>query len=147
MDLDKFFKQFTGDSLPESASSQDDVVASYTDFYKNPIFKLGMFKKLVFNHGYFDNKMLLTLLNTASGGDKRESKKIKEFSEVMVYNRAYSQLEDINLEKEQNYIKQASDEELLTACKLTIKFFEKREEYEKCAKIKNLEDLVTSFIK
>lgn len=147
MDLDKFFKQFTGDSLPESASSQDDIVASYTDFYKNPIFKLGMFKKLVFNHGDFNNKMLLTLLNTASGGDKRESKKIKEFSEVMVYNRAYSQLEDINLEKEQNHIKQASDEELLTACKLTIKFFEKREEYEKCAKIKNLEDLVTSFIK
>ena len=65
----------------------------------------------------------------------------------MVYNRAYSQLEDINLEEEQNHVKQASDEELLTACKLAIKFFENREEYEKCAKIKNLEDLVTSFIK
>lgn len=144
MDLNKFFNQFTNDP---SSSTQDEVIASYTDFYNNPIFKLGMFKKLVFNHVNFNKKLLFSLLDAASSDGDKESKKIKEFSELMIYNRAYNQLEDINFENDKNYIKQASDEELLTACKLTIKFFEKREEYEKCAKIKNLEDLVTSFIK
>jgi hypothetical protein len=144
MDLNKFFNQFTNDP---SSSTQDEVIASYTDFYNNPIFKLGMFKKLVFNHVNFNKKLLFSLLDAASSDGDKESKKIKEFSELMIYNRAYNQLEDINFENDKNYIKQASDEELLTACKLAIKFFEEREEYEKCAKIKVLEDLVFFFIK
>jgi hypothetical protein len=144
MDLNKFFNQFTNDP---SSSTQDEVIASYTDFYNNPIFKLGMFKKLVFNHVNFNKKLLFSLLDAASSDGDKESKKIKEFSELMIYNRAYNQLEDINFENDKNYIKQASDEELLTACKLAIKFFEEREEYEKCAKIKVLEDLVSFFIK
>ena len=144
MDLNKFFNQFTNDP---SSSTQDEVIASYTDFYNNPIFKLGMFKKLVFNHVNFNKKLLFSLLDAASSDGDKESKKIKEFSELMIYNRAYNQLEDINFENDKNYIKQASDEELLTACKLATKFFEEREEYEKCAKIKVLEDLVSFFIK
>lgn len=147
MDLDKFFSYLSSDSSSSTPSSQDETIASYTDFYKNPIFKLGMFKKLIFNHVDFNSKMLFLLLDTTSGEGDDESEKIKDFSELMIYNRAYAQLEDINLEDNQNYIKQSSDKELLTACKLAIKFFENREEYEKCAKIKNLEDLVTFFIK
>jgi len=146
MDLNKFFSHFIDNP---SSTSKDELITSYSDFYNNPIFKLGMFKKLVFNHVNFNKKMLFSLLNSVSGENDKESLKIKEISEIMIYNKAYSHLEEVDLKAEdnQNYIRQASDEELLTACKLAIRFFEEREEYEKCAKIKILEDLVTSFIK
>jgi hypothetical protein len=61
----------------------------------------------------------------------------------MLYERAYSYIEDLNLKsrKVKKIITSNVDEELEVAFKLSLKYFEEIEEYEKCAFLKNILDL------
>lgn len=141
MDLDNFFKFFIPPHEEEN-SKEDTLIASYSDFYDNPIYKLGMFKKLIINHINFNSKALFSLLG-AKGGDSEEAAKIQRFSDMILYNRAYGFLNaiDLNIPENISFVKESFSEELMTSFKMAIKFFEEREEYEKCALIKKFEDL------
>jgi hypothetical protein len=143
MDLDNFFKFFTPPH-GEDTNKDNDLIASYSDFYDNPIYKLGMFKKLIINHQNFNSKALLSLLG-AKGGDNEEAAKIQRFSDMILYNRAYGFLNAIDLEIPENvsFVKESFSKELIISFNLALKFFEGREEYERCALIKKFEDLVS----
>jgi len=141
MDLDNFFRFFIPPN-EEEENKEDTLIASYSDFYNNPIYKLGMFKKLITNHTNFNSKALSSLLS-AHSGDNKETAKIQRLSNVILYNRAYGFLEDIDLNTPENisFVKESFSTELITSFDLAIKFFEEKEEYEKCALIKKFKDL------
>ena len=85
----------------------------YVDFATKPVYKLGMWKKLILNHINFKKKVLL-FFKQSNG----------EFD-----------IKDINLKNDDHIeaIVTYGDEALQTSLELGIKFFQNTEEYEKCA--------------
>ena len=108
------------------------------NFTETPIFYLGMFKKIIWNQKHFETKM---------GKFKKSfpNSKIlddKEAGEFVTFTRAYFYLNKFDFDHPlaKDSIKLFSDIYTKTACELSLSFFEEKEQYEKCAKIKKVLD-------
>ena len=104
----------------------------YVDFATKPVYKLGMWKKLILNHINFKKKVLLFFKQSNGEFDIED---IKQAGEFVAYNRGWSYIKDISLENDDHIeaIVTYGDEALQTSLELGIKFFQNTEEYEKCA--------------
>jgi hypothetical protein len=133
MSLDKIFNLF--DVINEDIDPIGDEAFAFTD---TPMFHLGMFKKIIWNQKHFETKM---------GQFKKlypESKIFddKEAGEFVTFTRAYFYINKFDFEHPlaKDSIKLFSDIYTKTACELSLSFFEEKEEYEKCIKIKKVLD-------
>jgi len=136
VNLDNIFGAFE-DSAPLNEKT------ALLDLQKTQAFKLGMFKKIIWNQKNMDAKLqalkehMPELAEFMALGEE-------ESNEFITHCRAWSYLKDFNPTSEQgidaSYI--FSDIETVTACNLAIHFWEEREEYEKCAHIKKIKDLL-----
>ena len=74
---------------------------------------------------------------------KLDVKEIERAGEAMLYERAYAYISKFKIKdkKSQEVLTSYMDGELEVAFKLTIKYFEEIEEYEKCALLKKIFDL------
>jgi len=68
--------------------------------------------------------------------------------EFIMYNRAWFWISQTDISSEDwiEDIGKISDEEFYVAIKLTIHYFEEQEEYEKCAFLKKLQDIVKEYL-
>jgi hypothetical protein len=135
MNLNNIFNAFEDDApLQEKAAllSLQDTQA----------FKLGMFKKIIWNQKNMEARMdkFLEMMpeiaeNVDFDGDA---------SEFVTHTRAWSYLKDFDPTSNQgkDALRIFSDDYTKTACKLAIHFWEEREHYEKCAHIKKVLDLL-----
>lgn len=111
------------------------------DFKKSAAFKVGMFKKLIRNGTLFKKQVVKFLSNSDANLDIHG---IDDAGDYMMYTRAYLWIKDFKFRSKEwkealfNY----SDDELISLIKLSIKYFEEYEEYEKCAHLKKIQDLV-----
>jgi hypothetical protein len=134
MDINKIFNLFEG----INKDIPDDDNTLLVDFSEHPLYWIGGFNKLINNYIYF-NKYLV---------DKSIDKDRLEISNILLYNRAWEYIKrlDTNNSLHLDCLKVKSNEFLDIALDSTIKFFEKYEEYEKCAFLKNIQEKVKDFL-
>ncbi len=133
IDPERLFSAF---ELPES----DEPLIS--DLQKTQAFKLGMFKKIIWNQKNLETKMGKFLEKMPEIAEKIEFD--GDASEFVTHTRAWTYLKDFDPTTEQgkDALRIFSDDYTLTACNLAIHFWEEREAYEKCAHIKKIKDLL-----
>ena len=137
MNLDNIFNAFE-DNAPLNEK------AALLDLQKTQAFKLGMFKKIIWNQKNMDAKLnalkehMPELVEFMAIGED-------EIGEVVTHTRAWTYIKDFDPISEQGIdaTRIFSDEYTLATCNLAINFWEEREEYEKCAHIKKIKDLIT----
>ncbi len=136
MDINHIFNLF-GD--PGSKYNEDPpTTINMSDFEKTPSYKIGMFKKIILNQHVFQKK-LIDMFKTKEDDFGMEG--MDEVGEYIAHHRAWSYMKDCVIENEKRQDSQSvqNDENLETAVKLSISFFEEVEEYEKCAFLKKIE--------
>ena len=136
MDINHIFNLFGGD--PKKYSDESPTTINMADFEKTPSFKIGMFKKIILNQHVFQKK-LINMFKTPKDDFGMEG--MDEVGEYIAHHRAWDYIKDCVIENEiwQDSLSIQNDENLETAVKLSISFFEEIEEYEKCAFLKKIE--------
>ena len=139
MDVNKIFDLFNNkepDSLKEKAQATDILI---TDYKNHPLFWVGMFKKLIYNHNLFNSQLLKFFDKLEEGLDIIDIDKAGEF---VVFTKAWEYIQKVNPNNfsHQEALYHFSDIQLKTALELSISYFQEIEEYEKCSHLKkNLE--------
>lgn len=144
MDLNKIFGLFSNEE-PKSLKEKSQLIDDILDFKEHPLFWVGMFKKLIQNHKLFNKEIIgfFSILDQELDIDD-----VEQAGEFVVYNKAFSWIGkiDINNKLHQNSILKFSDDTFLSYLKISILYFEKFEEYEKCAHLKNIQNIVEEFL-
>jgi hypothetical protein len=135
MDIKKIFDLF----IPEEIKEQNDSEI-HLDLSNHPVVFMGMFKKLISNYEVFSAQLVNFL---ESSDDRLDTDDIKRAGAIMVYDRAYTHLEklDLNNDTHVECLTIWVDEVFIKSLNGSIKHYENLEEYEKCAflsKIKNI---------
>lgn len=137
IDPEKLFSAF---ELPKS---DEPLIA---DLQKTQAFKLGMFKKIIWNQKNMEERMdkFLKLMPEIEESIDRND----DAGEFVTHTRAWTYLKDFDPNSEQGIdaARLFSDDYTKTACKLALSFWEEREHYEKCAHIKNVHDLLKNSL-
>jgi len=141
MDVNKIFNLFNNkepDSLKEKAQDTDILI---TDYKNHPLFWVGMFKKLIYNHNIFHTQLTKFFENIDEGLDQVD---IDRAGEYVVFSKAWEYIKKVNPEDRlhQESLYHFKDEYLKTALELAINYFQEHEEYEKCAHLKKNLDFV-----
>ena len=123
-----------------SLFQNEDTIEVYENFMDNPYVKIGMFSKIIRNNTIFNIKFKKFLDSVDPNYDKDY---IDSSSKFITFNRAFFYIKDIDVENLQHIdaLKCYDFEDLILNVSTSISFFEEKEEYEKCAhllKIKNL---------
>ena len=139
MDINKIFGLFNNEE-PESFKEKVHYTDILLENYKNhPLFWVGMFKKLIYNHNLFHNQLTKFFEKIDEELDKVD---IDKAGEYVVFTKAWDYIKKINPDdiKHQEALYHFADDYLKTALELSINYFQEQEEYEKCAHLKkNLE--------
>ncbi len=145
IDPKKIFSLFDRVNEDTPLVEKAEIASQLSQVRDSPAFKLGMFKKLIFNHLSF-NESLINLVKRAD--EDFDVDDVKNASEYIVYVKAWEFIEDFDLKDAESFdiLKKYSSQELLTAFKLAINFFQKLEEYEKCAHLHKIETAMNFFL-
>ena len=143
MGLDSIFALF---GFNEGDNKDLKKMKADLEVYKEtPHFRVGMFVKMIMNGNVFKKQVV----NFFSKSDPElDLKGMDEAGEYMMYSRAYFWIQECKLRSKEwklaleNY----SDEDFLCAVKLTIHYFESIEEFEKCALLKKIQDIIIDNI-
>jgi hypothetical protein len=110
-----------------------------------PEYKVGMFTRIIMDHLQFNDRVI-EFFSKAS--DELEKEDIENAGEFVVYNRGWYYIKELNLENKRDWyaLEKMANLKTLTAMDLAIKYFEEREEYEKCAHIVKLSKTIEEFI-
>ena len=139
VDINKIFDLFNSkepDSLQEKAQMADVLIKDYKN---HPLFWVGMFKKLIYNHNVFHLQLTKFFENIDESLDQVD---IDRAGEYVVFTKSWEYIKKINPEnlQHQEALYHFVDIHLKTALELSINYFQEHEEYEKCAHLKkNLE--------
>jgi hypothetical protein len=137
IDKDKIFKLFV-----EGKEIDDDKTKSeIRDFMNGPFAKIGMFVKLIQNHEVFHRKLEKFLKKEQPNYNVESTKEASEFT---VYNRAWSYIKNISLDSHDdvNAIINFDNKIFSKVLGNAIQFFEQYEEYEKCAHLYKIKEVV-----
>ena len=137
IDPEKLFSAF---ELPKS---DEPLIA---DLQKTQAFKLGMFKKIIWNQTNMEERMdkvLKLMPEIAETLDRND-----DAGEFVTHTRAWTYIKEFDPTSPQGIdaARLFSDDYTKTACKLALSFWEEREHYEKCAHIKNVHDLLKNSL-
>jgi hypothetical protein len=135
MNLNNIFGAFEDDApLQEKAA--------LLQLQETQAFKLGMFKKIIWNQKSIEKRMekfMEYMPDLAKMVDMDN-----DASEFVTHTRAWTHIKEFDPTSEQGIDASHifSDKYTITACDLAIHFWEEKEEYEKCAHIKKVKDLL-----
>ncbi len=142
MDLENIFNLFGGGENPQPYTSKElGDIKKFEDFKETPMFKLGMFKKIVFNHISYKKKIIELFKSVKPQLDIEE---LEETGELVAFERGWDFISQCNIKEEDWRVGLilCNDEEFRVAFKLTIQFYQNLEEYEKCAYLKKILDFL-----
>jgi hypothetical protein len=140
MDLDKIFGLFSASGSNEEQPSQSyEEMISYSK--KHPLYWVGMFKKIIYNHHLFNDQLLKFFEQIDEKLSKVDMDKAGEY---IVFTKAWEYIKkvDPNDKTHQEALYHFADIHLETALELSINYFQETEEYEKCAHLKKNLDFV-----
>ena len=137
IDKDKIFKLFVDGKEIDGDKTKEEI----KDFMNGPYAKIGMFVKLIQNHEVF-HKKLEKFLKQEQPDYNVES--TKEASEFTVYNRAWTYIKNISINNDDdlNAIINFDPKVFYKTLEGAVNFFESYEEYEKCAHLHKIKELV-----
>ncbi len=137
IDKNKIFQLFVDGKEIDDDKTKKEI----KDFMNGPFAKVGMFVKLIQNHEVF-HKKLEKFLKKEQPNYNVES--TKEASEFTVYNRAWTYIKNISLDDHDdvNAIINFDNKVFYKALNSAIMFFEQYEEYEKCAHLYKIKEVV-----
>lgn len=135
MDLKKFFNLF------DSEEPENEPVIVNEQLAEHPYIYMGLFKKLILNYETFSTQLFNFMRSTEGDLDVD---KLEKAGVHMVYWRAYSHIEKIDLTQEfhVDIIKAYADDNFIKALAMCLHYYEDIEEYEKCAFLKKISDVV-----
>jgi len=142
IDKDKIFKLFIDGKEIDGDKTKEEI----KDFMNGPYAKIGMFVKLIQNHEIF-HKKLEKFLKQEQPDYNVES--TKEASEYTIYHRSWSYIKQIDLNNKEDVdaIINFNPQTFYKTLNGAVKFFENYEEYEKCAHLHKIEEIVKSIPK
>jgi len=145
VDVDKIFGLFNGEE-PESLREKAQMTEELLNYQQHPMFWVGMFKKLIHNHKIFNYKVMDFFSKLEN--EELDLYDVEEAGEFIVYNRAWFWISKVDILDRncQEAIIHYTDEYLDTYLKFAISYFQELEEYEKCAHLKKIHDLVVKFL-
>jgi hypothetical protein len=144
MDINKIFDLFGSAEfdtpLEKKAKAADDLIL----IQETPIFWIGMFKKIILNNQVFYHQLKShlpeELLKEMAQGD--------DLANMVTYSRAWFYISKLDLKRRVDIdaLSTFTDNDLLYTTKMAIRYFEGVEEYEKCAHIKQIQDIVEKMM-
>ena len=142
IDPEKIFNLFS--QIDEGETSQK-VVGQLMKVQDSPAFKLGMFKKIIFNHLSFNDSLINLVKRVDEDFDVDD---VKNASEYIIYTKAWEFIVDFDLKDTESFsiLKKYSSQELQASFKLAINFFQEIEEYEKCSHLHQIEKEIQFFL-
>jgi len=147
VNVNKIFGLFDSEGEKPKSNSGINQDMSYLleDYKQHPMFWVGMFKKIIYNHKSFNDKILNSFKDLDSELDMND---VENAGEFIMYNRAWYWINKIDIKEtlHQNALTHYADEILLTYTKVTILYFQELEEYEKCAHLKKIQDFLESIL-
>ena len=138
MNKDSIFNLFD-DNIPQE--SEVNTRTSLNDFIKSPYAKIGMFTKLILNHEVFYQKLQKFLKEEEPNYN---SSSTKEAGDYAVFNRSWHYIKDIDINNIE-HIEGILDFNSKMFCKAlqdAIFYFEHCEQYERCAHLLKIQQLV-----
>lgn len=143
MDLKHIFDLFNEDNGNNDQGY--DEISLLVDFSEHPLYWISGFNKLINNHLFFKQYTVKTFKNLSPDINIEE---LEKAGEELMFNKAWNYIKfiDINKPFHVEYIKAKSNDEFVTNLQAAISFFEPFEEYEKCAHLKGIENLVKEFL-
>jgi len=135
MDLKKFFNLF------DSEEPENEPVIVNEQLAEHPYIYMGLFKKLILNYETFSTQLFNFMRSTE---DDLDVDKLEKAGVHMVYWRAYHHIEKIDLTQDFHVdtIRAYADDNFIKALDMCLHYYEDIEEYEKCAFLKQISDIV-----
>tara|TARA_Y100000114_G_scaffold25769_1_gene21512 strand:- start:906 stop:1340 length:435 start_codon:yes stop_codon:yes gene_type:complete len=135
MNISKIFSLFSNN---EELDGNPIDVTSYEDFTSTPVYWIGMFRKLISQYDVVSDNFILSLPSDSS----LDLAEMKEAYKFMAHIRAFSYIENFNLndEKHVDVLKRFNDELFISCLYSCLLYFEEIEEYEKCLTLKKIVD-------
>ncbi|MCP5063730.1 MAG: hypothetical protein GY936_14880 [Ignavibacteriae bacterium] len=120
------------DNLFNLFPSEGEDSEVYIGLTERPMYKLGMYKKLVLNFLTFKEKVVSFLKDANAELSEDE---MGEAGALIAYTRAWGYIEQIEVNNPEHIeaIKEYSNDEMIQSLNLGIFYYERHEEYEKCA--------------
>jgi hypothetical protein len=140
MDLNKIFSMFN-----DVNSKDTDEVNLLVDFSDHPLYWIGGFNKIINNYVFFTQYITKNFNNIPPELNQEE---IDIVGITLLFNRSWEYIRRLNLDNSFHIdcLKIKSSESLNNSLEAAIFFFEKIEEYEKCAFLKSIQDKVKDFL-
>ena len=137
IDKDKIFQLFVDGKEIDDEKTKSEI----KEFMNGPFAKIGMFVKLIQNHHIFHQKLEKFLKKEQPNYNVESTKEASEFT---VYNRAWSYIKNISLDDHDdvNAIINFDNKIFSTSLGSAILFFQNYEEYEKCAHLFKIQEVV-----
>jgi len=137
IDKNKLFSLFVDGEEVKDQKVKKEI----KEFMEGPFAKIGMFVKLIQNHHIFHQKLEKFLKQEQPNYNVESTKEASEFT---VYNRAWSYIKNINIDKSEdlNAIINFDSKIFYQSLNTAINFFESYEEYEKCAHLHKIKEIV-----
>lgn len=138
IDKNKLFGLFDNPQEQEVAS---EVRASLNDFIKSPFAKIGMFTKLILNHFVFHQKLQKFLEKEEPTYNVESTREAADFT---VFNRAWSYIKQIDIDNpdDMEAMLNFNPKIFNKALQNALWYFESHEEYEKCAHLYKIQQIV-----
>ena len=135
---DRIFNLFS--TTPEVKEKEEKRI-SIEEFIESPYAKIGMFTKLILNHYVFQEK-LKKFLKTEEPAYSIEN--TKEAANYTVFNKAWEYIREIDIENKDHINALIGFNPIVFNKALTsaIDYFQESEEYEKCAHIFKIQEIV-----
>ena len=135
---DRIFNLFS--TTPE-VKEKEEKRTSIEEFIESPYAKIGMFTKLILNHFVFQEK-LKKFLKTEEPAYSIEN--TKEAANYTVFNKAWEYIREIDIENKDHINALIGFNPIVFNKALTsaIVYFQDGEEYEKCAHIFKIQEIV-----
>ena len=135
MNINKIFNLFKADEEYADSSTQIDLSHS-------PAIWIGMFKKLIVNYEVFA-KQLIQFFGTSE--PSLDMDQIEKASSHMVYEKAFDSISKLDLTNQTHIdcLKIYADDTFKKTLNSALDYYLKLEEYEKCAFLKQIQDIVT----
>lgn len=134
MDINKVFDLFEEKDSINNPTTKLDLTES-------PVMWIGMFKKLVMNYKVFSQQLISMFSSVEPPLDIDD---IKKASSYMVYTRAFDYISKLDISNPTHIecLKMYSDDKLKQSINISLHYYESLEEYEKCAVLKKIQDVM-----
>lgn len=143
MDISSIFSLFEFDDNDHKSDKEyEKTLKEISEMQDTPHYKIGMFDKIM-NNGLVFKDQIMKFFSSSKPPISLES--INETGENLLYQRAFDWVKECNTRKKdwKEAILYYSSEKYIENIKLVIKYYENTEDYEKCALLKKIQDLMT----